>query len=191
MTEEGGRRRLLDHPAARWAERALLAAALVFVLVRLGPQLSAWTGIGPVVGDAPSWELRTLDGEILRSDDLDGRTVVVNFWATWCGPCRLEIPALQAVHEDFGEQEVVVVGISTDVAGEGAVREYLEERGVTYPVGMATSELRRAFGGITALPTTFIVDGDGVVQHRVLGLFAPPAMRAAVRRSVRRATEER
>lgn len=178
------RSRLAAHPVVRWGERILWVLVALFVLERLGPQLSAFTGIGPTVGTAPAFELVTLEGERIGSEDLAGKIVVVNFWATWCPPCRIEIPALQALWEERGGDGVVVIGISTDAGSGRAVAEFLEERGVTYPVGMATAELRRAFGGITALPTTFVIGPDGVIHHRVFGFFAPPAMNAAVGRLV-------
>ena len=184
MSEEGRWAKIWRHPVVRWTERIFWVGIAILVFQRLGPQLSAWTGIGPVVGEAPAWTATTLDGERIDSEELRGRIVVLNFWATWCGPCRLEIPVLQSIHEEFGPDEVVVVGLSTDVV-DASVPEYLEEKGVTYLAGMATGEIRRAFGGISAIPTTFIIDADGIVRHRVLGLFAPPAMRAAVRRALR------
>lgn len=173
---------LLRHPALRWAERAFWVALAAFALWRLGPQLSALTGVGPTLGSAPAFELATLDGELVSSEDLAGQVVVVNFWATWCAPCRIEVPALQKLHEARAGEGVVVLGIATDVGGEAAVAPFVAERDVTYPIGLATPELRRAFGGITALPTTFIIGRDGVVHHRVFGFFAPPAMNAAVSR---------
>jgi thiol-disulfide isomerase/thioredoxin len=123
-----------------------------------------------------------LDGATLDRDALRGQVAIVNFWATWCPPCRVEIPALQDLHEEFGPEGLVVLGLSTDAGGVGAVTTFLAERGVTYPVAMADAMTRNAFGGVTALPTTFILDRDGVIRHRVFGFCAPPAMRAAVRR---------
>ncbi len=173
---------LWRHPALRWAERAFWVALAVFALWRLGPQLGALTGVGPTLGSAPSFELVTLDGDVVSSADLADRVVVVNFWATWCAPCRIEVPALQKLHEARAAEGVVVLGIATDVEGARAVAPFVAERDVTYAVGMATPDLRRAFGGITALPTTFIIGRDGVIHHRVFGFFAPPAMNAAVSR---------
>ena len=155
---------------------------LGFAVVRLGPQVGALLGVGPALGSTPAFAVETLDGTTLDASDLRGRVAVVNFWATWCLPCRVEVPALQALHEDLAGEGLVVLGLSTDAGGRGAVDAFLEERGVTYPVAMADGAVRRAFGGVTALPTTFIVDRDGVIRHRVFGFFAPPAMRAAVRR---------
>jgi thiol-disulfide isomerase/thioredoxin len=174
--------RLTGHPLVRWAERLFWVALVAFVLVRLGPQFSALTGVGPTLGSAPVFSFTTLEGEVIRSQDLAGRVVVVNFWATWCPPCRVEIPALQRLHEARAEDGVVVLGVATDVEGRRAVAPFVADREVTYAIGLATPEIRRAFGGITALPTTFIIGRDGVIHHRVFGFFAPPAMHAAVGR---------
>lgn len=165
-----------------WAERLFTAAVLVFVVYRLAPQLGALTGVGPDLGRAPEYAFSTLDGTPMSSEALQGRVVVVNFWATWCGPCKLEMPALQSLHEDKAADGVVVIGLSTDAGGVEPIREFLAERGITYPVGRASRAHRSAFGGIRGIPTTFVIDREGVVQHRVVGYFAPPAMRAAVNR---------
>jgi thiol-disulfide isomerase/thioredoxin len=169
-------------PLFVWGERIVTAALLVFVLYRLGPQLGALTGIGPDLGRAPVYEFTALDGTPVRSRELVGQVVVLNFWATWCGPCKLEMPALQSLHEDLASEGVTVLGLSTDVGSGAAVPDFLEERSISYPVGRATDGHRLAFGGIPGIPTTFIIDRSGIIRHRVVGYFAPPAMRAAVHR---------
>ena len=165
-----------------WLERVVTVALLVFVAVRLGPQLGALLGVGADPDDAPEYDLVTLSGDTVRSAELAGRVVVVNFWATWCPPCRLEMPSLQKLHERRAAEGAVVLGFSTDVGGDEGVRAFLRERGITYPVGKATGEHQRAFGGIQGIPTTFILDREGRVRHRVVGYFASPAMNAAVSR---------
>ncbi len=168
--------------ALRWLERAVTVGLLLFVLYRLGPQLGALTGVGPDLGRAPEYAFGALDGTPVRSAELEGLVVVLNFWATWCGPCKLEMPSLQSLHEDRAGDGVAVLGLATDVGGGEAVEAFLRERGITYPVGRATTAHRQAFGGISAIPTTFLIDKTGVVRHRVVGYFAPPALRAAVAR---------
>lgn len=165
-----------------WGERVLTIALVAFVLYRLGPQIQAWTGVGPDLGRAPAYAFVALDGTEIDSADLMGNVVVLNFWATWCGPCKLEMPALQSLHEDRSADGVVVLGLATDAGRGDGIPGFLDERGIDYPVGRATRAHRSAFGGISAIPTTFIIDRDGVVRHRVVGYFAPPAMRAAVDR---------
>jgi thiol-disulfide isomerase/thioredoxin len=167
-----------------WVERAVTVALLGFVVVRLGPQVAALLGVSYGPEPVPSYSVMTLDGRSVDSQDLVGQVVVVNFWATWCVPCRLEMPSLQRLHERREKDGVVVLGLSTDVGGERVVRDFLEERGITYPVGRATPEHRRVFGGIPGIPTTFLIDRSGVVRHRVVGYFAPPALAAAVGRLV-------
>ncbi len=167
----------------RWAERIVFVALTLFVIHRLGPQLSALTGIGPIEGSTPTFTVRLLDGSLLSSADLRGKIVVLNVWATWCPPCRVEIPALQGLHDDTrADGDVVVLGLATDIPGAAVVEPFLSERGVTYPNGILDRDTRRALGGISHTPTTLVIGPDGVVRHRVLGFFAPPAMRAAVAR---------
>jgi len=168
--------------ALAWGERLLLAGLFAFAAYRFAPQLGALTGVGPDLGRTPDFQVVTLDGDTIRSLDLRGEVVVLNFWATWCIPCRLEMPSLQSLHEDRAADGVRVLGLSTDVGSERPIRDFLEERDITYAVGRASNAQRRAFGGISGIPTTFVIDRDGVVQHRVVGYFAPPALRAAVSR---------
>ena len=80
-------------PVLRWVERVVLVGVLVFAAYRLGPQLGAWVGVGPDLGQAPAYELTTLDGVTIASEELRGRVVVLNFWATWCPPCVREMPS--------------------------------------------------------------------------------------------------
>ena len=167
-----------------WLERIVTVGLVIFVAIRLGPQLGALTGVGPSLGSAPEYTFVTLAGDTVRSTDLAGKVVVLNFWATWCGPCRLEMPTLQSLHQRSDTAEVVVLGLSTDVGSVDPIRAFLEERDITYAVGRATREHRQAFGGIRGIPTTFIIDGDGVIQHRVVGYFAPPALSMAVSRLI-------
>lgn len=143
------------HPVLVWGERAVTAAILVFVLYRLGPQLGALTGVGPDLGRTPDYAFTTMDGNSVTSAELTGKVVVLNFWATWCGPCKLEMPTLQALHEDRATDGVVVLGLATDVGSGAVVSDFLRERDITYPVGRATNAhrqsaaCRRAYGDVT------------------------------------------
>lgn len=165
-----------------WLERVVTAGLLVFIAIRLGPQIGALVGFSPGEADHPTYMAVTLDGDTIRSTDLKGKVVVVNFWATWCIPCKLEMPSLQKLHQRHLDDDLVLLGLSVDAGGIGDVRAYLTQHGITYPVGMATNADRQAFGGIPGIPTTFIIDRTGTVRHRVVGYFTPPAMEAAVSR---------
>ena len=165
-----------------WAERLVTFALLAFVAVRLAPQLQALTGVGPDHGQAPAISVVTLRGNTVLPTDLRGKVVVVNFWATWCHWCRWEMPSLEKLHEAHAGDDLVVIGLATDVGSAGPIRSFLSARHITYPVARATAAVERAFGGVTGIPTTFVLDRTGVVRYRVVGYFAPPALEAAVSR---------
>lgn len=169
----------------RWVERIFWTALLVWLAVRLAPQASALTGIGARGEPAAALALQTLDGARIAPADLEGRVVVLNFWATWCLPCRVEMPALQRLHERYAGDGLVIVGLATDGHDRDAVMAFLRERGITFPVGAATLAQRADFGGIERLPTTILIDRGGRIRHEVEGLFAPAALRTAVRRLLR------
>lgn len=153
---------------------------LGFLGYRIAPQVQAAFGAGAGDSIAPSYAARTLDGEAISLEGLRGKVVLVNFWATWCPPCRIEMPGFQRVYEDRRDEGFVVLGISTDQAGEGVVREFLQERGITFPVTMATGQVVQDFGGVQALPTSFLIDREGRIRQEVKGIFAEPALRMAV-----------
>lgn len=114
--------------------------------------------------------LTDLDGKVLSSADWKGKVVIVNFWATWCGPCRAEIPDLVALQNKYRDQ-VVVVGVSEDEGPVDAVRTFAAEYKVNYAVAMSTPEVEKRFPGIAALPTTFFLDKDGRMVKKHVGLL--------------------
>jgi thiol-disulfide isomerase/thioredoxin len=124
--------------------------------------------------------LTALDGRRLSSADWKGKVVLLNFWATWCGPCRAEIPDLVALQSKYGDQ-LVVVGISEDEGPVDVVRKFAADYKVNYPVAMTTPEMQKIFPGITALPTTFILDRDGRMVQKHIGLLHPRETEAATR----------
>ena len=156
------------------------AAALVIAGFAAWPLAAA--ELKPSGGrQAVSFQLKDLSGTSHRLADYRGQVVLVNFWATWCPPCRIEMPGFQRVYEDRRDEGFVVVGISTDQAGVGVVREFLAKRDITFPVAMATGQVVQDFGGVRALPTSFLIDREGRIRQEVKGFFAEPALRMAVR----------
>jgi thiol-disulfide isomerase/thioredoxin len=117
----------------------------------------------------PNWELKDPDGRTVRSSDFKGKVVVLDFWATWCGPCRAEIPGFVALQKKYAPEGLVVVGASVDESGAATVEPFTQKFGMNYPVVLADKKMEQAFGGIEAIPTTFIIDRAGRVVKKHLG----------------------
>jgi peroxiredoxin len=121
------------------------------------------------LGAAPAWRLPRLDGTTLDSNELKGKVVVVDFWATWCGPCIREIPGYVEIQKKYADRGLVIVGISMDQRGQAVVQRFIEQHGINYPIVMGDEAVTEAFGGVQAIPTTFLIDRDGQIRHRKVG----------------------
>jgi cytochrome c biogenesis protein CcmG/thiol:disulfide interchange protein DsbE len=126
----------------------------------------------PIDVPAAAARLVDVDGRTLTLADLHDKVVLLNFWATWCGPCREEIPALAALQERYRNQ-LVIVGLSIDERPVDDVRAFAKKLGVNYPVVMASDEVQQAFGGISSVPSTFVVNRDGQIVQRHVGMLDP------------------
>ena len=98
-----------------------------------------------------------------------GKVVVLDFWATWCPPCRAEIPGLIELQKKYQAQGLIIVGVSVDQASADTVKSFAKKMGINYPVVMAESKVVAAYGGIEGLPTTFIIDRAGRIVKQHLG----------------------
>jgi len=119
---------------------------------------------------APIVEMRDLDGRPVSLASLRGKVVLVNFWATWCGPCRAEIPDLVALQEKYRDQ-LQVIGVSQDEVPVDLVRRFAADHRMNYPVVMSTPEIERLFPGVNALPTSFIVDRESRIVQKHVGML--------------------
>ena len=120
----------------------------------------------------PDLVMETLDGETISMADQRGKAVLVNFWATWCGPCREEVPYLVQLAARYPDH-LTVIGVSEDAGGADVVEAFAAQYGVNYPIVMSTPEIKRAFPGVFALPTSFIVDTEGRIVQTHVGLVSP------------------
>lgn len=157
-------------------------ALIVFLGYRIWPQVGAAAGIASANEPMPSFALRTLDGAMVSDTSLRGQVVLINYWATWCGPCRIEMPGFQGVYDRNHARGFTILGISTDAGGPSAVRPFLAEHHITYPVAMASGGAVGAFSAASVLPTSFLVDRNGRIRYEVRGLFASVALEQAVDR---------
>jgi len=129
---------------------------------------------------APAFNLDGLDGKALSLADSRGKVVLLNFWATWCGPCRAEIPDLIALQRKYKDQ-LQIIGLTVDDDDASMIKEVVTETRINYPVAMAPPEVRIQYGGITALPSVFVIDREGRVVQKHVGLFNPTLYETEVR----------
>lgn len=119
---------------------------------------------------APEFALEALDGKTVRLSDFRGKAVLVNFWATWCQPCKIEMPWFEEMQKQYGPNGFQVLGIAMDDAGKEDIAKFAREMGVNYPILIGKEAVGDAYGGVQFLPSTFFIDRDGKVVDRVFGL---------------------
>jgi thiol-disulfide isomerase/thioredoxin len=153
------------HPAR--AAAGLLMFAIGAILLRAAPAETPATAI--VSQAAPVWKLKDLDGREIGSEQLKGKVVVVDFWATWCVPCIGEIPGYIDLQKKYAADGLVIVGISLDQKGPDHVRKFAESKGMNYRIAMADDNVADLFGGLAVIPTTFLINREGRIVHRKVG----------------------
>jgi len=129
---------------------------------------------------APEFKLKELSGKEVTLESSRGKVILLNFWATWCGPCRAEIPELIALQNRYKDR-LQIIGLVVDDDDEDEIRKVISSEGINYPVALADSETRFAYGGIAALPTVFVINADGRVVQKHVGLFDPALYETEVR----------
>ena len=118
---------------------------------------------------APDWQLNDLNGKTVKFSDFRGKVVILDFWATWCAPCRVEIPNFIELQKQYGDKGLRVVGVSLDEQGPDVVKKFAKQFGVTYPIVIGNQKVADAYGGIDAIPTTFVVDRKGRIVSWHMG----------------------
>jgi thiol-disulfide isomerase/thioredoxin len=129
---------------------------------------------------APDFKLKEFSGKELTLEESRGKVVLLNFWATWCGPCREEIPELIALQNRYKDR-LQIIGLVVDDDDEKEIRNVIATEGINYPVASADPETRFAYGGIAALPTVFVINAEGRVVQKHVGLFNPALYETEVR----------
>ncbi len=129
---------------------------------------------------APEFKLTGLDGKSVTLADSHGKVILLNFWATWCGPCRAEIPDLVELQNKY-KDHLQILGLVIDDDDQDAIKEFTEKFRINYPVALATNDIRMQYGGIAALPTSFVLDAEGRIVQKHEGLRDPVLYETEIR----------
>lgn len=128
--------------------------------------------------EAPNFALKTLDGEVFRLEEHRGEVVVLNFWATWCPPCRREIPDFVSLQQDLGDRGLQFVGVALErSAGPKKVRAFAEQMNINYPIGLGDGSIADKYGGVRGLPMTFVIGPEGNIRKRIPGMTTKDLLR--------------
>lgn len=133
---------------------------------------------------APAFSLVTLDGKKISLSDYKGRPVLVNFWATWCAPCKVEMPWFEQFHSQYAAQGLEILGIAEDDVGKDEIAKVAKKMGVTYPILLTDRKVAPKYGATDYLPTSFYVGRDGVVVEQTAGLGSKDQIEANIRKIV-------
>jgi len=135
---------------------------------------------------APDFTLKVVGGhgKSMRLSSLRGKAVLLNFWATWCGPCKIEMPWFVELQEKYGPQGLQVIGVAMDDAGVKAITAFARKMGVKYPILQGTEQVADLYGGLDGLPTTFFLDRSGKVVDQAFGLESESVMEDAIKKSL-------
>ena len=173
---------------------ALVFIALVVAILAMlasGKYLDRARRHGPLklVGDvqgvaAPDFTLTSLDGRKVKLSDFRGKAVLLNFWATWCPPCKVEMPWFEDLQRQYGNAGLVVLGVAMDDTEPAKIAKYANELGVNYPVLLGTNQVSDDYGDVQYLPTTFYIGRDGTIVDKMTGLLDRKDVEEAVKKAL-------
>jgi peroxiredoxin len=130
---------------------------------------------------APNFSLQTSDGKVIELAKLKGKVVVINFWATWCGPCRAEIPDFIKVYNKYKSKGLEIVGVSLDEDGWPKVQPFVQKNDINYPIVLGTMKVVQDYGNPEAIPTTFIIDKNGYIVGQQVGMLSQEALEQKIK----------
>ncbi len=134
---------------------------------------------------APAWTLKDLDGKTVSLADFKGKVVVLDIWATWCPPCRAEIPHFIELQNEWKDKGVTVVGMSVDSTGAADVAKFAKDHGMNYPIVMADEATPTAYGADQGIPTTVVIDKNGNIVASHLGLTEKSVFEADIAKALK------
>jgi cytochrome c biogenesis protein CcmG/thiol:disulfide interchange protein DsbE len=142
---------------------------------------AAPAGRGEVGSVAPEFTLPDLEGNQVALSSLKGKVVILDFWATWCPPCKEEVPHFVNLQSKYRAQGLEVVGLSLDAGGAKDVRPFADEHDVNYTMLIANEDVAKAYGNVTMIPTTFVLDRNGKIVQRFIGATSREVFEQTIR----------
>jgi peroxiredoxin len=133
---------------------------------------------------APDFALETIDGRTVHLSDFRGKAILLNFWATWCTPCKFEMPWFEQMHKQYGPRGLQVVGIAMDDASKNDIAEFVNNLGIDYPILLGNESVGEVYGGVEFLPVTFYVGRNGRIVEKVFGLKGREEIEHNVRKAL-------
>ena len=135
---------------------------------------------------APEFNLRTVDGKKVSLSDYKGKAVLINFWATWCAPCKIEMPWLVALRSQYAPQGFEILGVNEDDAGtpRAKLAKFGQEQGLNYPLLVGDDAMSRKYGGVEFLPTSYFVGRDGKIVAETAGLVSKSEVEASIKKAL-------
>ncbi len=162
---------------------AVVAAAMLyfgFHMARRSGPASPVTKSTP----APDFTLQSLDGKNMRLSDLRGKAVLLNFWATWCSPCKIEMPWFIELQKQYGSQGLQIVGVAMDDSSKEDIAKFAKDMGVNYPVLLGKEAVGDEYGGVPALPESFFIGRDGKIVDRIIGLKGKAEIEDSIKKAL-------
>lgn len=136
----------------------------------------------PLLGDtAPAWELKDVKGNPVKLSDFKGKVVILDFWATWCPPCRAEIPHFIGLQDKYGKQGLVIVGVSVDEGGPEVVSSFVKANKINYPIVLGNLDVAQKYDATDGIPTTFVIDRKGNIVSKHLGFTKPDIFESEIK----------
>jgi thiol-disulfide isomerase/thioredoxin len=177
-----------SHSSGRNPLALIVLAVVVAAMLYFGTHMTRRGDDAPhILGkstQAPNFTLESLDGKNVSLSDLRGKAVLLNFWATWCGPCKIETPWLVELQKEYGSQGLQVVGIAMDDSGKDDIEKFAKDMGVNYPVLLGKEAVGDAYGGVPALPESFFIGRNGKIVERIIGLKGRGEIEDAIKKAL-------
>ena len=179
----------IAHPRRRNPVALVVVALVAAGMLYFGFHTARSSGTDHPLGigygtPAPDFTLETLDGKSVTLSSLRGKAVVVNFWATWCGPCKIETPWLVELQNQYGAQGLQIVGVAMDDSGKDEIARFAKDMGMNYPVVLGKEAVGQAYGGVDALPESFFVGRDGKIVDKIMGLEGRSEIEGAIKKAL-------